>query len=197
MTGVRAVILDVDTKQRRLSLGLKPSYFADAGEAKDEAHQVRFSHQSVAVVHVHVWVGWCCHMPIVGLLGLTHPSCVKRAWGCKCPTGGGQGSVRAWRTGVPCKARGGGEGLLVAFVSGRHGLTVLSVKSTKLYSPPKGSTQPLVQAAKMSHCDSGRPKVQIPVVTSWFFILLDMFNRQRCHRPWHCVCGTCPVSAHP
>lgn len=107
MTGVRAVILDVDTKQRRLSLGLKPSYFADAGEAKDEAHQVRFSHQSVAVVHVHVWVGWCCHMPIVGLLGLTHPSCVKRVWGCKCPTGGGSGECEGMAYRGPMQGQGG------------------------------------------------------------------------------------------
>ena len=40
MIGVRAIVLDVDTKQRRLSLGLKASYFTDAGDAAEEDAQV-------------------------------------------------------------------------------------------------------------------------------------------------------------
>jgi ribosomal protein S1 len=34
--GVRAMVLDVDTAQRRLSLGLKASYFDGAADAEEE-----------------------------------------------------------------------------------------------------------------------------------------------------------------
>lgn len=33
---MRAIVLDVDLQQRRLSLGLKASHFTDAGDAAEE-----------------------------------------------------------------------------------------------------------------------------------------------------------------
>lgn len=36
------MVLEVDTNQRRLSLGLKASYFTDAGDAVEDDAQVRF-----------------------------------------------------------------------------------------------------------------------------------------------------------
>ena len=50
MLGVRAMVLEVDTNQRRLSLGLKASYFSDAGDAVEDDVQVRFDH----------WFTGCC-----------------------------------------------------------------------------------------------------------------------------------------
>ena len=49
--GVRAIVLDVDTAQRRLSLGLKASYFDGAGDAEEAV-------DGKAEVQLHVLT--CC-----------------------------------------------------------------------------------------------------------------------------------------
>ena len=48
--GVRAIVLDVDTAQRRLSLGLKASYFDGAGDAEE----------AVGKAEVQLQVLMCC-----------------------------------------------------------------------------------------------------------------------------------------
>ena len=46
---MRAIVLDVDMQQRRLSLGLKASYFTDAGDAAEtEDAEVSWQQQSIA-----------------------------------------------------------------------------------------------------------------------------------------------------
>lgn len=54
--GVRAIVLDVDTAQRRLSLGLKASYFDGAGDAEEDG-------DGKAEVQLHVQtclLSWFC-----------------------------------------------------------------------------------------------------------------------------------------
>ncbi len=56
--GVRAIVLDVDPAQRRLSLGLKASYFDGAGDAEEAV-------DGKAEVQLHVLT--CC-LGFVGII---------------------------------------------------------------------------------------------------------------------------------
>ena len=44
-------------------------------------------------------------------------------------------------------------------------LRYVCMRNQKVHTLPRGSTKPLFQAAKVSGCDSGRPRFKLPVVT--------------------------------
>ncbi len=53
--GVRAIVLDVDTAQRRLSLGLKASYFDGAGDAEEAVDGKAEVHSSAYLLSCFCW----------------------------------------------------------------------------------------------------------------------------------------------
>lgn len=80
------MVLEVDTNQRRLSLGLKASYFTDAGDAVEDDAQVRFD--QLKRMLRYALISACCSLRVCLSSAVWIPVASAYKPSCKLSSGG-------------------------------------------------------------------------------------------------------------